>query len=145
MGRIPKDLLARLDYFQNKADELFQRLFGPELGTGFTPEDESPCLDLIETKTGYIIIMDLPGVERHELELYVAPNYVLVQGRKRPDAASSDCLRVERAFGEFQRLMPLPAAADIGKVAAKFSQGVLEVRLNKVAERREGQRRVDIA
>ena len=38
MSRIPKDLLARLDYFNREVENLFQRLFGTDISQGIIYE-----------------------------------------------------------------------------------------------------------
>jgi HSP20 family protein len=53
-------------------------------------------------------------------------------------------LRVERSFGPFQRLVVLPAPADSSRVTACYQQGVLEVRVPKVRDRRKVHRQIPI-
>jgi HSP20 family protein len=145
MGRIPKDLLARLDYYHSEVDELFQRLFGDELGTGFEPEDLSAGIDLIETEGEFVIRIDLPGIESEAIDLHAAQNFLLLRCEKLLDESlDSDCLRMERSFGEIQRLLPIPHAADAARVKASYKLGVLEVRMPKIMDRRKTQKRIDI-
>jgi HSP20 family protein len=145
MARIPKDLLSRLDYFHAEVEELFQRLFGDELGTGFEHEAISVGIDLIETDDEFVIRVDLPGVDRDKIELHAAPNFFLLHCEKIPEEIPiNDCLRIERSFGEIQRLLPLPAAADVVRVTASYKLGVLEVRLPKIMDRRKHQKRIEI-
>jgi HSP20 family protein len=145
MNRIPKDLLARLDYFHREVEELFSRLFGSDFGSGFSHDDTLPCLDLLETEDEVILRADLPGVAKESIDLHVAPNYVVLRGAKEAPETRHDCLRVERTFGSFQRLMPLPATADVGNATARLERGVLEVRMPKLVDRRKGQRRIRIS
>ena len=144
MSRIPKDLLARLDYFNHEVENLFQRLFGSEMGAGFDHEDTMPCLDLLETEDEIILRADLPGVPKDAVDLHAAPNYIMIRGQKEPEDQQADCLRVERTFGSFQRLVSLPTTADVGGIKAVHSKGVLEVRMPKLKERRKGQRTIPI-
>lgn len=145
MGQVPKDLLRRLDYFHAEVEELFQRLFGEELGTAFDHEVAAVGIDLIETGDEFVIRVDLPGIDRDEIELHAAPNFFLLRCEKLPEEPlSNDCLRVERSFGEIQRLMPLPATADVTRVTASYKLGVLEVRLPKMMDRRKNKKRIEI-
>jgi len=146
MSRVPQDLMARLDYFHREVEVLFNRLFGTDLCGGIGHDDSLPCLDLLETEGEIILRADLPGVPREAINLHVAPTYVVIRGTKEsPTEPPRDCLRVERAFGSFQRLVPLPAPVDVAKAEARLSRGVLEVRAPKVVDRRKGQRRIEIS
>lgn len=144
MSRIPKDLVARLDYFHREVENLFHRLFGADIGADFEHEASVPPMDLVETEEEIILRADLPGLAKEEIELNAAPNFLMIRGNREPKEANADPLRVERTFGPFQRLVSLPVTADTARITAKFARGVLEVRVPKQSDRRKGQRRVNI-
>jgi len=144
MSRIPKDLVARLDYFHREVESLFHRLFGADIGADFEQESNMPCMDLVEAEEEMILRADLPGVRKESIELHAAPNFLMLRGSREPTDVQCDALRVERSFGPFQRLISLPVTADTGHVTARLSKGVLEVRVPKMSDRRKGQRRIQI-
>lgn len=144
MSRIPKDLVARLDYFHREVESLFHRLFGVDIGADFEHEASTPPMDLVETEEELVFRADLPGLAKEEIELHAAPNFLMIRGNRVAAEANADPLRVERTFGPFQRLVSLPVTADTSRVSAKFSRGVLEVRVPKQSDRRKGQRRIPI-
>lgn len=144
MARIPKDLLARLEYFNREVEELFQRLFGADFSAGMCHDDNLPCLDLLETEEEILLRADLPGIARDAVDIHVAPSYIVLRGSKEADESRHGCLRLERTFGAFQRLVPLPVTVDVAKVTARLSRGVLEIRAPKLPERRKGQRRIKL-
>jgi HSP20 family protein len=51
--------------------------------------------------------------------------------------------RIERAFGAFNRSLTLPDGVDPDRIAASFSDGVLELRIPKPEERKP--RRISIS
>lgn len=144
MSRIPKDLVARLEYFHREVEGLFHRLFGADIGTDFEQEAAMPCMDLVETETEIILRADLPGVKKEAIELSAAPNFLMLRGTRENEDQKRDCLRVERTFGPFQRLISLPSTADTTRVSAKLTRGILEVRVPKMNDRRKSQRRIPI-
>ncbi len=144
MTRIPKDLLARLEYFHVEVDQLFQRLFGADLGVGLEHDETMPCLDLLENDDELIVRIDLPGVKREAVELHAGPNFIVIKGEKIQPELQLECLRVERSFGKFQRMIPLPSTADAGGVRAKMAHGVLEAHIPKLKDRRKSRRRIPI-
>lgn len=144
MSQIPQDVLERLAYFHREAERLFHRLFDEELGTGRLEGKAAPPVDVVETETEILVRTDLPGVDKGDIELYGAPNFLVIRGVKRPEKERWSYLRIERAFGPFQRLIVLPAPGDPARVEARFESGVLEVRIPKVIDRRKMHRRIPI-
>jgi len=144
MSRIPRDILERLAYFHREAENLFHRLFDEELGTGRMEGKPMPPVDVVETEAEILVRTDLPGVERSDVELYGAPNFLIIRGAKRPEKERWTYLRIERTFGPFQRLIVLPAPGDPARVVASYQDGVLEVRIPKVADRRKIHRQIPI-
>jgi HSP20 family protein len=51
---------------------------------------------------------------------------------------------VERAFGQFQRTIPLPSGVDLERAEANFENGVLTVRVPKAANEPAAKRRLEI-
>ncbi len=137
MSRIPKDILERLSYFHAEVEGLFRRLFEEQLGPGALGEESPyPPVDVVETKDEILIRADIPGTDKAEIELYGAPNFLVIRGTKRASQEKWAYLRIERSFGPFQRLVVLPVPGDPSRVQARYDRGVLEVRVPKVVDRR---------
>lgn len=77
----------------------------------------------------------LPGMEKKDLEIDIEDGFLILRGEKRVDAKQEEkgCYRLERAFGSFQRVLPLPDGVDLEHAEARFDQGVLTLRLPKKA------------
>jgi HSP20 family protein len=144
MSRIPRDILERLAYFHREAESLFHRLFDDDLGSGRLEGKPAPPVDVVETETEILVRTDLPGVDRSDVELFGAPNFLVIRGAKRPERERWTYLRIERTFGPFQRLIVLPAPGDPARVVASYQDGVLEVRIPKVIDRRKIHRQIPI-
>ena len=67
---------------------------------------------------------------------------VTIRGEKREEREEKDANwhRVERRYGSFHRVVPLPTAVDDGNAKASFRKGVLTVTLPKRPEA-EGKRK----
>jgi HSP20 family protein len=145
MSRVPKDILERLGYFHREVEGLFRRLFEEELGAGALGDDTPyPPVDVVEGADEILVRADLPGLQKDEIILYGAPNFLVIRGAKHAPSEKWAYLRLERSFGPFQRLVVLPVPGDTGKVQARYEQGVLEVRIPKVRDRRKIHRRIPI-
>lgn len=103
--------------------------------------DWSPTADVYNRQHEYVIMIDLPGIERQALELSVDDNWLLVRGVRaiEQDAAQ----RLERKHGRFlRRFGPLPPTVDQSAISAEYKDGVLTIRLPKQQEQKT--RRVEI-
>ena len=101
--------------------------------------------DLIRVPdAGYWIFMDLPGVERAELEVNaVADDLVITGKRRRPELPDgSEVVRSERDHGRFRREIRIPSDVDPAGVRAKLESGVL--RLELPCRREAGRTRIEI-
>lgn len=145
MSRIPRDILERLSYFHREVEGLFRRLFEEDLNPGSLGEEvPNPPVDVVEADEEIFVRADLPGTDRAAIELYGAPNFLVIRGNKQASSEKRDYLRIERTFGPFQRLVALPAPGDPARVRARYEHGVLEVRVPKVLDRRKIHRQIPI-
>jgi HSP20 family protein len=112
----------------------------------FSPTSFSPTVDLIDEGTHVKLTVELPGLDKDDLELSVHEGALTLRGEKKYEGKKEEkgCYRTERYFGMFQRSIPLPVDVDLGKAEAKFEKGVLTVRFPK-SERGEPQRKIPVA
>jgi HSP20 family protein len=89
---------------------------------------------------------ELPGMARQDVEILVEEEALVLRGEKKLEARSEEqgCYRLERAFGSFQRVIPLPAGVDVAQAEARFDKGVLTIRLPKIATAKASGRRLVI-
>lgn len=98
-------------------------------GAGVPPGSWSPSTDLVETDGAFVLSIELPGVERDDVEL-TAPEdgarWLEVSGH-RPLPPDASFARMERSYGGFRRRFDLPAAIDVDGLKAELDRGVLTV------------------
>ncbi|TCK32638.1 HSP20 family protein [Paraburkholderia sp. BL8N3] len=112
----------------------------------FSPSRFQPRLDVIDDGDALRIVAELPGLSREDVELEVVEDMLVLTGEKRIESKSDEkgCYRVERAFGHFQRAIPLPSGVDLERAEANFENGVLTVRVPKAANEPAAKRRLEI-
>jgi HSP20 family protein len=91
--------------------------------------------EVMETRRSVVIEVEVPGVQREELDIRIENNQLLIRGEKHVDRehiAESYYLR-ERAYGGFERAVPLPADIDQDAAKATYRNGVLTVEIPKSA------------
>jgi HSP20 family protein len=91
-----------------------------------------PPVDIFETAGRDLVIkVELPDVNREDVEVTVEHNTLTLRGEKKlpAEVKEEQFRRVERRYGTFTRSFTLPNTVDAGKVSAEFKNGVLTVKL----------------
>lgn len=105
------------------------------------PQFSAPA-DIEETDDDYIVEVDLPGVNRDDINLELRDNEMAVCGEIKERQRQGVLRRKARQVGEFEHIITLPGDIDPDRVEANFINGVLTVRLGKAAATRP--RRIEI-
>lgn len=86
-----------------------------------------PSVDISEKKGEYNIRVELPGVEKEDINVKLDKDTLEISGEKRHEKETDEkgyhC--VESSYGSFRRLISLPEDADGEKLDATFKNGVL--------------------
>jgi HSP20 family protein len=88
-----------------------------------------------ETDDAVIVGLEVPGMEADDFHIDVVDDYLVVRGEKRVDReeARGRFYVMERAYGRFERAVPLPVPVDAPGARARYRKGVLTVTLPKNA------------
>ena len=137
-------LLTRFSPFASDIDGItqFRRAMDQVLGNwSIEPVTDNPCvsagnpaLNLWQDDACFYAEAELPGIEMADMEIHVTGgNQLTLKGnRRQPDHFNqSSCLRQERSFGNFIRVLSLPMPVNAAKVEARLVQGVLTIKLPK--------------
>jgi HSP20 family protein len=95
------------------------------------PEYVAPEVNIFETKDGYVIEAEMPGVNKEGLEITVEGNELTIVGHRNSEQLNAQPLFRERRLTDYRRSFELDPAIDTSKVAAKIDQGILTVTLPK--------------
>lgn len=132
--------------FQN--DDMFQQLrdgfseFGKKV-SGFMDDvfsgegggDLRVATDIYLAPGAYVIQMELPGLQKGDVQIQIHDGILLVKGEKPRPEGSQDFTyeRQERRFGSFHRAFPLPVSVELEGIKAKFDHGLLTIRFPRQA------------
>ena len=101
-------------------------------------------MEALRREDGFLIAMDVPGVDPADVEVSVERNVVTVRAHREPLHEHGDELLVdERTTGDFSRQLLLGENLDATQLSADFNGGVLLLRI-PVAEASKP-RKVEIA
>src|SRR5690606_19216319 len=80
------------------------------------------------------VTLEAPGIEPDDFEIEVIGNRLRVRGEKRVEKRThrAGFAVMERAYGRFERWIPLSAEVDPDRAQAKYRHGVLNIRLPKL-------------
>ena len=83
-----------------------------------------------------VVRVEVPGIEKQDWQITVDGSMLYIRGEKHFERISHDSTYhiMERAYGVFQRSIPLPHNVDTEKAVANYKNGVLIVRLPKLGE-----------
>jgi HSP20 family protein len=128
-----------LDRVRREMEGLMPRLAGP--GT-VGAANVYPPVNLYETGGDFILMAEVPGVKREDLDLTIEANRITLRGERKieyPTEERSSVHRRERESGIFRRTFEFPVPVDAEKAEALYRDGILRVRLPKAASHRPRQ------
>jgi len=101
-------------------------------------------LDVRDAGDHYEITLDLPGVDREDLQITAYEDRLVIQGERRSEwrEETDGVLSAERFFGRFYRQVPLLPDMDGERITAELQNGVLRLTIPKT-EPSQG-RRIEI-
>jgi HSP20 family protein len=91
-------------------------------------------MDVTENDKEYVVLAEMPGVKKDEISVTIDCNEVTVSSevKHEKDIKNGETvLLAERYYGKIQRAFTLGQEVDEASAQAKFSDGVLELRLPK--------------
>ena len=133
-------MVRRWDPFKDIAHlrEMMSRLLDEEvqhrLGAGQSVQsDWTPSVDLVELENKFILKADMAGMARKDIKVEVVEAQLILKGERKINkpGEGEKYFRLERPYGKFCRIFPLPAEVNCGGVHATLKDGVLEVTLPK--------------
>jgi HSP20 family protein len=116
-------------------DDLFRGFFKPVRWEG-ARAPVTIKLDVTETKDGYVVHAEMPGVKKENINVEIDGNQVTLAAEVKREHEKKDgdkVLRSERYYGNVYRSFTLPHEIDEGKSEATYDGGVLELKLVRKA------------
>jgi HSP20 family protein len=89
----------------------------------------APLVDLVDKGDKYLIIADLPGYEKNDIEIQLNKDTLVLTTQKKSEKKQSnqEYLHRERTYSKSERVINFAEEIDPNKVEAKMNNGVLEV------------------
>jgi len=123
--RLPRPFARVEREFEN----LMERIMGSDEGRWQVWGGFTPTFNLAETEAGFEVTMELAGMKPEEFKVEVKNGELWVTGEKKEEKEEKGKTfhRIERTYGEFRRVIPLPGTVNEEKIEAEYKAGVLKV------------------
>ena len=126
---------AEIERIRREFDRLMEELMPREEGERVF----APVVDVYETDQELVVKAELPGVKKENVEVTIRDNALHIRGEKKEEKEekTETYHRVERVYGKFERVRPLPTDVKVEAAKAEFKDGVLEIRIPKAESSKE--------
>jgi HSP20 family protein len=116
--------------FEQTIEDVF-RSMSPSFALG--QRTWKPPMDMNENTDEIVILADVAGIDKDDLEVEISSKAVRIQGKRIARHCTSETTfrLAEIQYGHFERILFLPAPIDPEVVSASYSNGLLEIRLAK--------------
>lgn len=119
---------------QERMNQFFKHPFFEEAARGLKERGFSPKVDVYEEGKMLVVKAEVPGLKKEEFSVSISDDHLTIKGERKQEREikGKDFYRSERAYGSFQRMVPLPYRVKANQAKARYENGILEIRLPKV-------------
>ena len=94
----------------------------------------TPPATVLENADGYTLEVEMPGVNKETLEMWVENHELTIVGRRSMPAIDGTLLHRESRLENFRRTFELDPTIDAEKISAKIEHGVVSLTLPKAEQ-----------
>ena len=93
-----------------------------------------PPTNIFQKGGDFVAVIELPGMEKGDLQIEAKENTIRVSGKKATDYDQNASVhRRERVFGTFDRTISLPVEIDADAIRAEYREGMLALFIPRAA------------
>lgn len=135
---------AEFEQMTRRLAGLFDEVWGSGSGwhsNGLWNTDHfRPAADLEETDDAYVVEVELPGVDKGDVDIELVGRRLAVSGERKERQRTGILRRRTRTAGRFFYEVVLPGDTDENGVSARLADGVLTITVPKAAAERQARR-----
>ena len=128
-------------------EQMMHQAFGHSHGNGRRGLSYSPLMNVSETESDYLVMMDLPGVEKKDVEVNLRNGILTVSGERKTSEKGDENNHIwnETTSGAFSRSFELTSDIVEEKIKAKFNNGVLNITIPKAEEIKPAVKKISVS
>ena len=131
--------LMEITRLQSELNRLFSGILENQRVALATAAAWDPNADVLEDAQQVRVVVEVPGLAAEDLSVAAQGNRVRIRGVKRAEPQERErpkFLCMERFFGEFEKVIPVPYPVNLKQASATLRDGLLTVVLPRVATER---------
>lgn len=119
------------DQFNHEINRLFNSSHA--LPAANEARNWAPAVDIREEEDRFLLIADIPGVKREDVEVTLEDGVLTIKGERHTETEETreGFHRKERVHGTFMRQFTLPDTVNTDTINAAVNDGVLEIAIPK--------------
>lgn len=127
------DTLPELDKIRQRMGEFINQGMDDLQKKGYGKTGTDPRTDILEKDGAFYLLVDLPGMRKDQINVEVKGQEIMISGERKveDEFKTSNLHKVERRYGNFQRIYAIPEEFLADQISAKYENGVLQVRIPK--------------
>jgi HSP20 family protein len=131
---------------QNRMNSLYQELNRGQRDETVTTAAFVPAVDIYEDEHKIVLKLEVPGMKQEDLDIRLENNTLTVRGERKfeKEEKEENFHRIERRYGSFYRAFTVPTTLNTENVKADYDAGVLRIELEKRAEAKPKQIKVQV-
>jgi HSP20 family protein len=90
----------------------------------------NPVTDICKDEGKVLIRLEMPGVEKNELDIQINGDELIISGRRKNESLEGTYLVRERILADYRKVFTIDETIDRDKVNAGLENGVLHLELN---------------
>jgi HSP20 family protein len=119
-----------------RANRIFEEMWEMSRPVLMMPDHVwKPALDIYETEDEVIVLVEIAGMKKEEIEVAMQGNILIVSGNRVEDVPYKKKLeQMEINYGRFQRIVKIFTPIEREKITATYEKGLLKIHLPKKDE-----------
>ena len=130
------DPFEEMKNFRKQMDKMMEDFWAKERSLMKRMDIQEPSVDIENKKNELAITVDLPGIDKKDIEINVEQDRIEIKAQKKKEAEvkKKNFYKQERAFSGFYKAFSLPAIVNPDKAKSSFNNGILKISLPKIRE-----------
>ncbi len=119
------------DIFGKRFSDIMDEFFNDAVAT--RRDTFVPSIDISETEKQFVIDVEVPGVDKKDIELNIENNTLTISGERKFEKKEDNKQyhRVESHYGTFSRTFSLPDNVNTESINATYNNGILSITVDK--------------
>jgi len=136
MSLVRWDPFRDLESLQEDVNRLFQESMARPRREAPAARVWAPPVDVVEDDDKIVVKAELPGMKREDIDIELSGEQLTIRGERKfeSEEKKDNYVRIERAYGQFQRTFTIGVPVKSDQVKAAYKDGLLEVTIPKSEE-----------